>query len=105
MYPAFKNCLQTICTLLGDKEKQFIKIQEGVRKCAERVFGLLFKRFKILDEQFRLWFTEDMRDGIKAVFFTWFWNTVAVSMPVIESEDEGSKGWKESRVGNRLRWV
>ena len=31
-----------------DKEDVFVKAREGVRKCVERVFGVLFTQFKIL---------------------------------------------------------
>lgn len=37
-----------------------------MRKCIERVFGVLFKIFGILDQPDTLWMSEEMSDVIKA---------------------------------------
>lgn len=48
------------------KEKKYKSVQEGVRKCVELVFGVLFRRFCVLAQPSRLWFSSEMRSILQA---------------------------------------
>lgn len=60
IYPAWKIFLQTLSDAAFEKEKCYVKAQEGVRKCVERIFGVPFRRFKILFVASELWDPEKM---------------------------------------------
>jgi Plant transposon protein len=66
MYPRYRIFFTTISDSRTRKEKLFGKHQEGARKSAERVFGMLFKRFQILYRPSRLWSEKDMNKIVKA---------------------------------------
>lgn len=66
IYPKYKIFIQSLTVPSTEKEKLFCCLQEGVRKCIERVFGVLFKRFGILDTPGRLWKNDDMRFILQA---------------------------------------
>ena len=59
-YPSWSISIKTIKTPLNDKEKQFSKSQEAVRKDVERVFSILKHKFQILGRPFRLWEISDI---------------------------------------------
>ena len=48
IYPPWKVFCGMIDEAELNKEKVFVEAQEGVQKCVERVFGVLFTQFKIL---------------------------------------------------------
>ena len=66
IYPAFRIFIRTIPNGRTVKEKNFAEVQEAVRKCDERVFGILFQRFHILKNPGRLWDLEYMHLIMKA---------------------------------------
>jgi len=49
IYPCWKSFLTTISAACSSKEKYFAKCQESIRKVVERVFGVQFRRFQILE--------------------------------------------------------
>lgn len=51
---------------MTEEEKKFSAAQEGVRKCVERVFGVLFRRFKIMFTASELHSSADMMCIAKA---------------------------------------
>lgn len=56
IYPEnYKLFIQSLPNSTEQKKKKYSKVQEGVRKCVERVFAVLFKRFGILNVPGRLW--------------------------------------------------
>lgn len=42
-------------------EKAFYRVEEGVRKCVERIFGILFRQDKALFVSSELWTPEKMK--------------------------------------------
>ena len=62
IYPSWKIFIKTIPSATSTKMKYFSKCQEGVRKCVERVFGVLFRRFKLLYVASEFWTVSKMRD-------------------------------------------
>lgn len=67
IYPdSFKIFIQSLPHATEDAKKLFSKLQEGARKCVERVFAVLFKRFGILNIPARIWCDKDMVKIIKA---------------------------------------
>ena len=48
------------------EETLFCRLQEGVRKCVERVFNVLFRRFKSLFIASELWNPEKMKSIFEA---------------------------------------
>jgi Plant transposon protein len=59
IYPRVRY-LMSSSTDKEEKSVMFASHQEGARKSVERVFAVLFKRFRILDIPSRLWMAEDM---------------------------------------------
>lgn len=47
IYPDWKVFVKTLSQPTSNKAKHFCQRQEGVRKCVERVFGVLFRHFKV----------------------------------------------------------
>lgn len=66
IYPPWNIFVQTLQDLVTTKNKWFSSRREGIRKCIERVFGVLFWRFKILFIAWELWSVDKMRDLAKA---------------------------------------
>jgi Plant transposon protein len=60
IYPRYLVLISSISKPRHLKEKTYAQQHEGVRKAIERVFGVLFKRFRILALPSRLWALEDM---------------------------------------------
>jgi Plant transposon protein len=60
IYPRWNIFLQSIRELTTEKQKQYAMLHEGVRKCMERVFGVLFCRFKITCVKSEFWSAEKM---------------------------------------------
>lgn len=60
IYPEYKVFVRSLSSPTCRKQKGFTLLQESVRKCVERVFGLLFKQFSILFQPGRLYFSEDL---------------------------------------------
>jgi Plant transposon protein len=55
IYPRWRIFVQTLSSPKGSSQSRFASRQEAVRKCVERVFGVLFARFHILCTPGRLW--------------------------------------------------
>lgn len=67
IYPQnFKIFIQSLPNSTEKKRKKFSKVQEGARKCVERVFAVLFKRFGILNVPGRLWCDKEIGSIAKA---------------------------------------
>eukprot|EP00171_Calliarthron_tuberculosum_P004333 IDg4333t1 len=60
IYPNWKVFCKTLSDPHLDKEQVYSKAQEGVRKCVERVFGVLFTQFKMLFTPCQLWSSAEM---------------------------------------------
>lgn len=61
IYPEYNIFISTIALCRNRRALRFSSIQEAVRKCVQRLFGVLFKRFGILQRPSRLWYGEDMQ--------------------------------------------
>lgn len=61
IYPQWKVFVKTFSQPSTRKAKLFCSFQEGVRKCVERVFGVLFRCFKLMYIASELWTVEKMR--------------------------------------------
>jgi hypothetical protein len=55
IYPDWATLMKSVSSPLGNKRKWFSERQESCRKDAERTFGVLRARFKILHCPGRLW--------------------------------------------------
>lgn len=67
IYPDnFKIFIQSVPNATEEAKKLFSRMQEGSRKCVERVFAVLFKRFGILNIPARIWCDKEMATIIKA---------------------------------------
>jgi Plant transposon protein len=66
IYPRWKCFVQTFSNPTEAAQKKVAVKQEAVRKCVERVFGVLFARFHILCTPSRLWTSEAMGDIVTA---------------------------------------
>jgi len=62
IYPSWSIFVDTFNHPENDKETHFAMCQEGCRKDIERAFGVLVKKWKILQQPLRLWFKEDLSD-------------------------------------------
>jgi Plant transposon protein len=60
IYPRWRIFVQTLSSPKGSSQSRFASRQEAVRKCVERVFGVLFARFHILCTPGRLWDSNEM---------------------------------------------
>lgn len=61
IYPPWRIFIQSINNSDDEVDKHFSAAQEAVRKCIERVFGVLYRRFKILFIACEYWSVEKMR--------------------------------------------
>jgi hypothetical protein len=66
IYPAVWYLMSSISSPRTLTEKLYAKQQEGARKAVERVFGVIFKRFRVMYQPSRLWHVEDMELIVKA---------------------------------------
>jgi Plant transposon protein len=66
IYPRFRIFVSSISPPRNMKEKVFSSRQESARKAAERVFGVLFKRFGIFYRPSRLWHKYEMAVIVEA---------------------------------------
>lgn len=66
IYPPWRIFLSTIAIPTSTKEMKYKALHESVRKCIERVFGVLFKRFGMISRPSRLWFSNDMTTIMQA---------------------------------------
>jgi len=62
IYPPWAIFIDTFNNPQDDKETHFAMCQEACRKDIERAFGVLVKRWKILQQPLRLWFRDDIAD-------------------------------------------
>lgn len=60
IYPSWKVFIKTVSQPLTRKAKLYSTFQEAVRKCVERVFGVLFRRFKLLYIASEFWTMDKM---------------------------------------------
>ena len=60
IYPQWKVFVKTLSVSTSNKQKAFCCRQESVRKAVERVFGVLFRQFKILFLPSELWSAKKM---------------------------------------------
>jgi Plant transposon protein len=60
IYPAWKIFVRSLREPKNEKQRSFCRLQEGVRKCVERVFGVFFRRFKVMFVSSELWSVEKM---------------------------------------------
>lgn len=100
IYPQnYKIFQSSIPNATSNKEKLFCRMQEGARKCVERVFGVLFKRFGILNVPGRLWCDREMGYIIKAC-------VVLHNMCVVERRSmfvgDGVGGGRDERIEREL---
>lgn len=61
IYPQWRIFIQSIQDSNNRKDKQFSAAQEAIRKSVERVFGVLFKRFKLLFVACEYWSVNKMK--------------------------------------------
>ena len=80
-------------------ENVFCSMQEGARKCVERVFGVLFQRFGILNIPARLWCEEEMGFVIKACVLI---HNMYVEELRDSFVDDGVGGLRDERVEREL---
>ncbi|CDF36381.1 unnamed protein product [Chondrus crispus] len=66
IYPQYRILMSSISEPVTKKEKLYSSYQEGTRKAVERVFGVLFQRFRLLYQPSRLWYKEDMNSIVRA---------------------------------------
>lgn len=66
IYPRWRIFIRTISDPQTRKQMTFSSAQEGARKCVERVFGVLFRQFKILFVGSELWSPVKMQVIAKA---------------------------------------
>ena len=66
IYPKWATLIQTINHPNGEKEKNFAKHQEAVRKDVERAFGILQARWSIIKQPSRLWDHHELSHIMKA---------------------------------------
>jgi Plant transposon protein len=55
IYPSWRVFAKSYSIPANRREKYYNTQQEGVRKCVERLFGLVFQQFQILQRLSRLW--------------------------------------------------
>lgn len=61
IYPPWRIFIQSLSAPSDNKSKTFCTAQESVRKCVERVFGVLYQRFKLLFVASEYWTVDKMR--------------------------------------------
>lgn len=61
IYPEWRIFIQSIQDSTNRKDKHFSSAQEAIRKSVERVFGVLFKRFKLLFVACEYWSVDKMK--------------------------------------------
>jgi hypothetical protein len=66
IFPRYRVWISSISAPKDLKGKTVAKQHEGIRKSVERVFGVFFKRFRMLALPCRLWFKEDMVATVQA---------------------------------------
>jgi len=62
IYPQWAIFMDTFSNPLTEKETHFAKMQEGCRKDIERAFGVLVKRWRILQNPIRKWYLDNIKD-------------------------------------------
>jgi len=60
IYPNWSIFINTYNDPQNEKETLFAKYQEGCRKDIERAFGVIVKKWQILQQPLRLWYLEDI---------------------------------------------
>lgn len=66
IYPDWKIFMKSITEPTDKKSKLYAKVQESIRKCVERLFGVLYRRFKILYVGSEFWTVEKMKHVVSA---------------------------------------
>ena len=61
IYPNWSIFINTFNDPQDEKETLFASAQEGCRKDIERAFGVIVKKWQILQQPLRLWYVEDIK--------------------------------------------
>ena len=62
IYPSWKIFAKTLQLPAGQSQSKYCKTQEAARKCVERLFGVLFRRYKVMFVSSELWCPSRMKD-------------------------------------------
>jgi len=62
IYPSWAVFIDTYNNPENEKQKLFAQAQEGCRKDIERAFGVIVKKWKILQQPLRCWYLDDIKD-------------------------------------------
>lgn len=82
-FPRWRIFAQTLSDSVAEKDKAYVKAQEGVGKCIERVFGLLFRQCRIMFVAKELWTATRMKSIATA-------HVILHNMTVELRDDQGS---------------
>jgi len=66
VYPDWRVLIKTYKHPKNRNKKNFGKQQEAVRKAIERLFGVLFRKYRMLRNPCSLWYTDDMANIMEA---------------------------------------
>jgi len=96
IYSNFSTCLKPSHMKRMNAVKNFAARQEAVRKCVERVFGVLFKRFFVLATPARLWYVEYMR---AVLFACCVMQNMLVELRCVDYLGDGGGGNRQDTQG------
>jgi Plant transposon protein len=85
IYPELVRFVKSLKVPVGKAQSLFTKWQESCRKCVERAFGILRRKFQILSRPIELWHEEDIRNVIDTCIIL---HNMMVETRVARNEDE-----------------
>jgi Plant transposon protein len=65
IYPSWRSFAKSYSIPANRRQEYYNTQQEGIRKCVERLFGVLFQQFQFLQRPSRLWGLEEMQKVFK----------------------------------------
>lgn len=90
IYPNWKIFMQSISEPSDKKTKLYASVQESIRKCVERLFGVLYRRFKMLYVGCEFWTISKMKNITSAAVIL---HNMIVEVRRDDYASDGTAGW------------
>lgn len=87
IYPELSRFVKSFDEPVGERDKMYVGWQESSRKSVERAFGVLQRKFQILERKVELWYVEDIHQVVMACVVL---HNMMVAERVARDEEEHS---------------
>ena len=93
IYPDLSRFVKTLSVPITDEQKRYVQWQEGKRKAVERAFGILQRKFQILDRPVELWFEDEIKHIVETSIIL---HNMMVEKRILLEEDEVASLYDEN---------